>query len=89
MKADCHIESGNPAQSYPEAFKFVTAANIWGCNKYNFKASKKKHNDFSITESGLVINPRWPNIVILVHHQSCNCHGVGVLEIKHPYCHTL
>ena len=37
MKAVCHTDLGNPAQSlikticYPEAFSFTTAATKWGC----------------------------------------------------------
>ena len=100
MKAVCRTDSSNPSQSlikticYPEAFKFVTAATKWGCKhekeakELYFRANKEKHSDFSIAESGLVINPMWPHIgaspdgII-----SCTCHGVGVLEIKCPYCH--
>ena len=47
-----------------------------------------QHTNFTIRDSGLVINPLWPFIgaspdgVI-----SCTCCGQGTLEIKCPYCH--
>lgn len=47
-----------------------------------------RHEQFSIANSGLVLNPQWPHLgaspdgII-----SCVCCGRGVLEIKCPYCH--
>ena len=49
---------------------------------------RKKHIDFQVRESGLVINPLWPSFgaspdgII-----SCKCCGRGTLEIKCPYSH--
>ena len=100
MKAVCHTNPGYPAQSliksicYPEAFCFTTAATKWGCKhekqarQMYLAANKLKHDDLSVAESGLVINPQWPFIgaspdgII-----NCTCCGKGVLEIKCPYCH--
>ena len=99
MKAVCRTNPGSQAQSlikticYPEAFSFTTAATKWGCKhekvarEMYLSATKLKHSELSVTDSGLVINPKWPHIgaspdgII-----SCSCHGIGVLEIKCPYC---
>jgi len=79
---------------YPEAFTFKSKATSWGCQheqkawKIYFQTCKSQHNDFSVKDSVLVINREWPYIgaspdgVI-----NCSCHGKGVLEIKHPFCH--
>ena len=98
MRAVCHTDHSNPSQSlikticYPKAFKFGNAATRWGCKhekdarELYFEASKEKHSDITITESGLVINPVWPHIGAAPDGIiSCTCHGVGVLEIKCPY----
>ena len=51
-------------------------------------AKKLKHNDLSIADSGLVINPQWPFIGASPDGiVSCACCGTGVLEIKCPNCH--
>ena len=42
-----------------------------------YKQTTLNHVDFEITNSGLVINPKWP----------CKCCRGGVLEINCPYCH--
>ena len=100
IKAVCRTNPGNPAQSlikticYPEAFSFTCPATKWGCKHEKdardmyLSASKVKHSELTVTDSGLVINSKWPHIgaspdgII-----NCNCHGKGVLEIKCPYCH--
>ena len=52
------------------------------------KTSVKDHNDFQLSESGLVINPKWPVIGASPDGVvSCICCGNGVLEIKCPYSH--
>ena len=100
MKAVCHTDPGNPAQSlikaicYPEAISFTTAATKWGC-KHEKQAremylivNKLKHHDLSVTDSGLVINPQWPFIGASPDGViNCTCCGKGVIEIKCPYCH--
>ena len=51
-------------------------------------ASKLKHYEWSIANSGLVINPMWPHIGVSPDGiVSYSCHVVGILEIKYPYCH--
>ena len=53
-----------------------------------YKTTVKNHVDFKFSESGLVINPKWPYVgaspdwVI-----SCHCCGKGLLEIECPYNH--
>ena len=54
---------------------------------YN-KVVKGHHEDFSVTDSSLVVNCQWPYMgaspdgII-----KCKCYGKGVLEIKCPFCH--
>jgi len=98
MKAVCCTNPGNPlikSICYPDVFSFTTAATKWGCKhekvtrEMYLSASKLNHSELSVTDSGLVINPKWPYIgaspdgII-----SCSCHGVGILEIKCPYCQS-
>ena len=100
MKSVCHTDPAKPAQSlikgicYPEAFSFTSKATSWGCqheqdtkNIY-FKACKVKHVDFSVMDSGLVINSQWPYIGASPDGLiNCTCCGKGALEIKCPFCH--
>ena len=100
MKAVCRTDYSLPSQSliksicYPDQFRFKTKATTWGCThekaarrRYVSKV-KDNHRNFSIKESGLVINPQWSFIGAtpdgLVY---CDCCGHGVIEIKCPYCH--
>ena len=47
---------------------------------------KKKHVQFAITESGLILNPLYPFLGATPDGLvSCGCSGNGVLEIKCPY----
>ena len=100
MKAVCHTDAGNPAQSliksicYPEAFSFTTKATQWGCKhekvaqQIYYNTSRTKHNDLCLTESGLVISLQWPFVGASPDGVvDCTCCGKGVLEIKCPYCH--
>ena len=100
MRAVCHTDAGNPAQSlikticYPEAFTFSTKATRWGCKhekvaqEIYYNTSKSKHNNLCLTESGLVISSQWPFIGASPDGViNCTCCGQGVLEIKCPYCH--
>jgi len=65
----------------------------WGCEheddarlKYSMCVSPE-HSNFEISDCGLFINPHYPTLgaspdgII-----SCDCHGIGTLEIKCPYC---
>ena len=100
MKAVCRTDYSLPSQSliksicYPDQFRFKTKATTWGCThekaarrRYVSKI-KEKHLNFSLKDSGLVINPQWSFIGAtpdgLVY---CDCCGHGVTEIKCPYCH--
>ena len=48
---------------------------------------KDKHKDLYIRESGLWINPMYPHLGASPDGiVSCICCGVGVIEIKCPYC---
>ncbi|XP_028403990.1 uncharacterized protein LOC114526592 [Dendronephthya gigantea] len=80
---------------YPESYKFSTAATRHGC-KHEAKAIEEYtnimcnlHDDFSVSESGLWLNEKWPYMgatpdgIVM-----CSCHGTGLCEIKCPYCIT-
>ena len=97
MKAVCHTDASKPSQSlikticYPEAFSFTSKATRWGCEHEKqardiyVKALKQHHDDFSVTDSGLVINSQWPYIGASPDGiVKCKCHGIGVLC---PFCH--
>ena len=77
---------------YPDTYQFYSAACSYGCKheeaarkEYVYEL-KRKHIQFSIMESDLVLDPlhsflgETPDGVI-----SCNCCGNEVLEIKYPY----
>lgn len=79
MKAVCSTNVANPSKSliksicYPDAFAFTSKQTTYGCKhekqareKY-FASTKIGHNKFEVCDSGLVLNPKWPHI--LVHHQ--------------------
>ena len=100
MKAVCRTNVDQPSQSliksicYPEAFRFTTPATSWGCNheksaRDSYKESRKTaHAQFSVIDSGLVLNPKWPHLGASPDGiVQCECCGRGVLEIKCPYCH--
>jgi len=96
----CHTRSEMPSQSlikticYPEAFSFTSKATSWGCQQEKqardiyVKVLKRHHDDFTVTDSGLVINSQWsyieasPDGIV-----NCKCHGMWVLEVKCPFCH--
>jgi len=97
MKAVCHTDATNPSQSlvksicYPESFCFTSRQTTWGCKHEKsardqyVKAQKSKHTNFTVQDSGLVINPLWPFIGasrdgIL----SCTCCGRGTLSLLSP-----
>lgn len=100
MKAVCHTDPANPAQSliksicYPEVFKFSSKATSWGC-KHEKSARDRymmemvgKHDNFSVKDSGLVLNAKWSHIGASPDGiVNCKCCNNGVVEIKCPYCH--
>lgn len=102
MKSICRTDPAKPSQSlikavcYPEAFKFSTKSTLWGCTHekeardtyMRAMTESHMHVDFTVADSGFVINPKWPHIGAspdgLV---DCACCGEGVVEIKCPFCH--
>ena len=100
IKAVCHTNPSHPSQSliksicYPDQFCFKTKATTWGCThekaarRWYINNVKKKHGNFILQDSGLVINPQWSYIGATPDGKvSCDCCGHGVVEIKCPYCH--
>ena len=77
---------------YPDAHQFYSAACSYGCKheeaariEYVYEM-KRKHIQFSIMESGLVLDPLHPFLGATPDGViSCDCCGSGVLEIKCPY----
>ncbi len=95
MKSVCHTESSNPSQSlvkaisYPEAFKFYSKSTSWGCKhekkvrQVYTKKMLENHRDFSVSDSGLTINPKWPFLGASPDGVvNCYCCNRGVVEIK-------
>ena len=99
MRAVCHTNLADPSQSliksicYPDAFQFTSKATEWGCNHEKLaremyeKVAKSQHQNFSVVENRLFINPEWPYIGAPDGIVCCLCCGKGALEIKCPYCH--
>lgn len=100
MRAVCHTNPSDPSQSliksicYPEAFHFTSKATEWGCShekqarEMYEKVSKTQHQNFTVEDNGLFINPKWPYIGASPDGTVyCQCCGKGALEIKCPYCH--
>lgn len=79
---------------YPEEMAFMSAATSWGKKqegaaraRYAAEATSG-HPGLTITDSGLVINPTWPWLGASPDGLlSCQCCGLGVLEVKCPYSH--
>ena len=80
---------------HPESVKFRSAATTWGCTYEktaleDYKAAAiHTHDSLVISESGLVVNPDYPEIGAspdaVVY---CSCCGQGLVEVKCPYCAT-
>ena len=100
MKAVCHTNLAHPSHSlikticYPEEFSFTSKQTAYGsknekkARELYYKTIVKDHIDFQLSESGLVINHKWPFIGASPDEiVSCLCCGKGVLEIKCPYSH--
>ena len=98
MKSVCSTDPGNPAQSlirqicYPHLYKFSTHATAWGCDHEAeattaYVKSMNDHQNFTYKQSGLVVSASHPYIgaspdgII-----DCDCCGLGILEVKCPYC---
>ncbi len=74
---------------YPEAYKFKTEATAWGCKHEKtakdeyLKLVKDSHDNFIISESGLIIHVDYPYLGASPDGCiKCDCCGKGVLEIK-------
>lgn len=79
------MKSFFPALSY----KFFSVHFRWGCNHekkardYYVKIMTEHHESFTVADSGLLINPKWPHLgaspdgVVL-----CDCCGEGLCEVK-------
>ena len=100
MKRACTTSEEMPSQRlimemcYPEAFGFTSKATRWGCEHESaacqryFEQMKDQHSDFTMSSSGLVLNPRWPHLGASPDGiVNCSCCGRGVLEVKCPYSH--
>jgi len=100
MKQVCATDPGNPSQSliqricYPEMNKFFSKATKWGCDHEDLAKSayvdmmKDVHNGFVCKDSGLMVSSTHPFIGAspdgIIQCECCT--GVGVLEVKCPYC---
>ena len=74
MRQVCRTSDEMPSQRlikelcYPELFKFTSKATSWGCEHESaacrryFEQMKDQHGDFSMSNSGLVLNPEWPHL---------------------------
>lgn len=77
---------------YPETHSFTSAATSYGCShedeaKETYKTRMTGHADFTIKPCGFYIDQEAPYLGAspdaLVE---CTCCGVGVLEVKCPWC---
>lgn len=100
MKQVCRTDPVKPSQTlikqicYPEAFRFTSTATQWGCQHEKpareayMKIMHNLHEDFTVEDSGLVLNSEWPHLGASPDgFVSCACCGRGVVEIKCPYTH--
>ena len=77
---------------YPESSCFKSAATCWGCEHEKtalaayHSQGRKKHVNFLISESGLVIHPTYPFMGASPDSfVECECCGKRVIEVKCPY----
>ena len=88
----------HPSQSliksicYPESTRFTSKATEWGSSHEAhaleiYKLNERdRHDCFSISSSGLVVNSNWPHFGASPDAiVTCTCCGKGVVEIKCPY----
>ena len=101
FKAAAHTDVTQPLQSlikqicYPESHGATSEAQEWGLK--HKKAARdtycssmvKKHLNFTVALSGLVVHPGHPHLGASPDGVvSCDCCGLGVLEIKCPFSCT-
>ena len=97
--AVCRTNPAQPSQSlikticYPNLFKVNTKAVIHGCKheadaiKAYEEEMKNSHDDFKLSQCGLVINQEYPWIHATPDFLvSCSCCGLGCGEVKCPIC---
>ena len=100
MKAVCHIDPTNPSKSlvksicYPAELAFTSKQTNWGLKQEKvakelyLKINTPSHDNLTVRDSGLVINPQWPFVGASPDGLiECRCCGKGTLEIKCPYSH--
>ena len=97
MKASVHTDVTQPSQSlikqicYPESHRGTSESQEWGLKhektaRDTYCSAVKKHVNFTMTLSGLVIHPEHPHLGASTDGVvSCDCCGLGVLEIKCPF----
>ncbi|XP_021374354.1 uncharacterized protein LOC110463803 [Mizuhopecten yessoensis] len=98
IKKVCRTSIQHPSRSliqsvcYPGNNSFANNATKWGleheetAKKAYLQRMEETHDNFRMTQSGFVINPKFPlfgaSPDALI---SCDCCGSGVLEVKCPY----
>ena len=98
LKAAVHTDATQPSQSlikkicYPESCTFTSEATEWGLKHEKtaleayYSDMKKKHSNFKVEASGLVLHPDYPHLGASPDGVvRCDCCGLGVLEIKCPF----
>ena len=99
MKAVCATSIEKPSKSlvknicYPTSKPFTAKQTQWGCDhekdakELYIKTMMHEHENFTLSESGFVINPKYPFMGATPDGVgSCDCCGEVLLEIKCPYC---
>ncbi|KAJ8038812.1 hypothetical protein HOLleu_16347 [Holothuria leucospilota] len=98
MKSACRTNADQPALSLVQGIcypgkNFSSSATKWGCSheseaRENYAdIMMKNHDNFSVFDSGLVLNDKYPYIGASPDGRvTYDCCGEGVLEIKCPYC---
>ena len=78
---------------YPHTTKFSTHATRWGCDhearalQRYCEVSQTTHTNFKCKDSGFTINMNMPYMGASPDSVvSCNCCGIGVVEVKCPFC---
>ena len=98
FRAAAHTDVSQPSSShvrsicYPKAFRFSTVATRWGCKheadaRTEYAASRKlSHQNLSVVDSGLVVPTSHPYLGVSPDGSvSCDCCGLGVIEVKCPF----
>ena len=77
---------------YPEAYRFSSAATVWGCEHESAAVDEflewfvVDHTDIQYCKSGLVVNEKFPFLGASPDGVvECSCHGKFLLEVKCPY----